>query len=36
MEAERWSRSYKVLNVMVKGLGFYIREMGEYLKNFET
>lgn len=37
VEPERWAsaRSYRVLKVMVKGLGFYIREMGGYSKNFD-
>lgn len=36
-ESERWAsaRSYRVLKVMVKGLGFYIRETGGYSKNFD-
>lgn len=38
MEPEKWAlaRPYRVLKIRVKGIGFYAREMGEYLENFQT
>lgn len=37
MEPERWvsPRLCRIWKVMVKGLGFNIKEIGEYLKNFD-